>query len=182
MTGTPAAAVTIPEAAPTAPAPLPVRTGRTRPGPRTQAASLLLDPDDTAPARARAAVRDALTQWGLAHLTADAEAITSEIVANAATRSTDATPQGGAPAPVTLHITAADGTLTIRAWDPDPTPPPANPELPDDDNERGRGLIIVGALSQQWGHTPAPNGGKYVFATLATGTHPADPHQQGDTP
>ncbi|MGD0607488.1 MAG: hypothetical protein ABSA53_28385, partial [Streptosporangiaceae bacterium] len=40
--------------------------------------------------------------------------------------------------------------------------------------EHGRGLLIVTALSHQWGTHPAPNGGKYTWATLRT---PA-----GDTP
>jgi anti-sigma regulatory factor (Ser/Thr protein kinase) len=164
-----------------APAPLPARTHRQRPGPRTQATSRLLQPDATAPGHARAAIRDALAQWGQAHLTDDAQAITSEIISNAVTATTRATPAGRTPAPITLHISADNGTLTIRAWDPDPTPPPADPGPPADGDEHGRGLLIVRALSSHWGWTPAPNGGKYVHATLTT-TQPAPGQPQRSTP
>ena len=56
---------------------------------------------------------------------------------------------------------------------PDPTPPPCDQELPDPYDEHGRGLIIVRAISYQWGWTLAPNGGKYIcFATLRTEAQP----------
>jgi anti-sigma regulatory factor (Ser/Thr protein kinase) len=153
-------------------APLPVRTHRQRPGPRTSAASRLLESDATASARARAIIRDALAQWGLARLSDEAEQIISEIISNAVAASSDATPEGDMPGPIVLHVTADNGLLTMRAWDPDPTPPPCDQELPDAYDEHGRGLIIVRAISYQWGWTPAPNGGKYVFATLRTDAQP----------
>jgi anti-sigma regulatory factor (Ser/Thr protein kinase) len=150
-------------------APLPVRTRRQRPGPRAHAASRLLEPDETAPGRARAFVRDSLTQWGLERLTDDAGQIISEIISNAVAVSINATPEGGTAGPIILHIAADNGMLTMRALDPDPSPPPGNQDLPDASDEHGRGLIIVRAISHEWGWTPAPNGGKYVFATLCTG-------------
>jgi anti-sigma regulatory factor (Ser/Thr protein kinase) len=152
-----------------APAPLPVRAGSTRPGPATRQTTLTLGPVATAPGDARATLKTALILWGLAHLTADAEAITSELVTNAITASTTKAPRGIQPRAVTLWITARDGELLIRVWDPDPAlPPPGQPPPDDPEPEHGRGLLIVTALSRQWGWHPARNGGKYVWATLPT--------------
>jgi anti-sigma regulatory factor (Ser/Thr protein kinase) len=111
---------------------------------------------------------------GLAHLSHTAGQITSELITNAITASTTAAPPGTEPRPVTLWIAARDQELRIRVWDPDLTPPPLHQPPPDPLTEHGRGLLIVTALSRQWGWHPAPNGGKYVWATLRTPT--------GDTP
>ena len=109
-----------------------------------------------------------LAHWGLRHLTDSARQITSELVANAVTVSTQTAPPGTMPAPITLTITAGQAELTIRVSDPDPQPPPPGPAGPGTWDENGRGLIIVTALSHQWGTAPAPGGGKYVWATLRT--------------
>jgi anti-sigma regulatory factor (Ser/Thr protein kinase) len=147
---------------------LPIRTNRHRPGPAARTTSLTVGPVDTAPACARATVRDALAQWRLRHLTDDAEAITSEIVANAIAASKRAAPPGTAPAAVTLWLTVRDAELCIRVQDPDPAPPPRPRRPPDDDAEHGRGLLIVDALASRWGWYPAATGGKYVWAALTT--------------
>jgi anti-sigma regulatory factor (Ser/Thr protein kinase) len=155
----------------TAPAPLPARTG---PGPATRQTSLTLGPLTTAPGTARGTLHTALILWGLTHLSHTAAQITSELVTNAITASRAAAPPGTEPRPITLFITARDQELCIRVWDPDPTPPPLHQPQPGPLTEHGRGLLIVTALSHQWGSHPAPNGGKYVWATLRTPT--------GDTP
>jgi anti-sigma regulatory factor (Ser/Thr protein kinase) len=154
--------------APAHPVALPVRTGRTRPGPATRQTSLILGPLATAPGTARGTLSTALTLWGLAHLNDDAEAITSELVTNAITASRAAAPPGTEPRPVILWITARNAELCIRVWDPDPDPPPLHQPPPGPLTENGRGLLIVTALSDQWGWHPAPDSGKYVWATLYT--------------
>jgi anti-sigma regulatory factor (Ser/Thr protein kinase) len=171
MTSAPAHAAARPD---TAAAPLPARTGRTRPGPATRQTSLILGPLATAPGTARGTLSTALILWGLAHLTDDGGQITSELVTNAITASRAAAPPGTEPRPLTLWITARNQELCIRVWDPDPDPPPLHQPPPGPLTEHGRGLLIVSALSHQWGWHPAPYGGKYVWATLCT---PA-----GDTP
>jgi hypothetical protein len=155
-----------------APAPLPVRTGRQHPGPATPTHALMLDPDDHAPRHARAATRTSLTLWGLAHLTDDAQAITSELVANAAAASRRTARPGKEPAPILVWLTTSDGHLIIRVWDPDPTAPPRDPPEPDPGKESGRGLIIVAVLAAWWDCTPAPNGGKHVRAALPIHAQP----------
>jgi anti-sigma regulatory factor (Ser/Thr protein kinase) len=149
-----------------APAPLPARTGRQHPGPATPTHTLMLNPDDQAPGYARAATRTSLTLWGLAHLASDAQAVTSELVANAAAASRRAAPPGKDPAPILLWLTTQDGHLIIRVWDPDPTAPPRDPPEPGPGQESGRGLMLVDALTAWRDCTPAPNGGKHVRAAL----------------
>lgn len=144
-------------------APLPVRTGRTR------QTSLILGPLATAPGTARGTLNTTLILWGLTHLSDTAQHITSELVTNAITASRAAAPPGTEPRPITLRITARDQELCIRVWDPDPAPPPLHQPPPDPLTEHGRGLLIVAALSHQWGWHPAPNDGKYVWATLRDG-------------
>ena len=178
MTSAPAHPATRPD-----PGPLPARTQRQRPDPATRERTLLLGPVDTAPRCARATLSESLTLWGLRHLNEPGEAITSELVTNAITASIEgARARGTEPPPVTLWITARNGELCIRVWDPDPTPPPRDQPRPDDDAEHGRGLLIVNALSSRWGWHHAPNGGKYVWATLPLNTQPGDRQQQGNIP
>ena len=156
-------AVIRPKTAP-GPASLPASVGQ-RPGPASLTTSLVLGAVGTAPGCARATLRDALAQWGLRHLTDHAEAITSELVANAVAASSKAAPGDAAPAPIILWITVRRGELCIRVWDPDPTPPPRD-YVPVTWDENGRGLMIVKALSHRWDWYPTPNGGKYVWAAL----------------
>ena len=153
-------------------APLPARTHRTRPGPATRQTSLILGPLPTAPAAARGILSTSLILWGLPHLQDNGLLIISELVTNAVTASTTKAPPGTEPRPVTIWITARDAELTIRVWDPDPTPPPRQQPLPDPSTLNGRGLILVSALSNRWGTHPAPNGGKYVWATLPLSPQP----------
>jgi anti-sigma regulatory factor (Ser/Thr protein kinase) len=171
MTSVPPA--TRPEPSP-GPVILPVRTHRQRPGPAIRTSSLVLGAVDTAPRCARATVRDCLAQWGLRHLADDAEAITSELVANAVAIARQATPDGTA-ASVTLWLTVQCGELRIRVQDPDPTPPPRPRQTPCDDAEHGRGLLIVDQLSHWWAWSPAPSGGKYVCAALLIDAPPPAP-------
>ena len=126
----------------------------------------MLPAASTAPGRARATVRDALARWGLRHLTDPAEAITSELVANAVAASHEVAPGGTAPAAIALSITVEREELRIRVWDPAPAPPPRDYE-PGTWDENGRGLMIVAMLSQRWDWCRTADGGKYVWAALS---------------
>jgi anti-sigma regulatory factor (Ser/Thr protein kinase) len=128
--------------------------------------SLLLGPVDTAPGRARGTLRESLARWGLPHLREPGEEIATELVTNAIAASVQRAPEGTEPQPVTIWLAVQDGELCIRVWDPDPTPPPRDQPLPGDDDENGRGLLIVNAFSKRWGWHPGGNGGKYVWSVL----------------
>jgi anti-sigma regulatory factor (Ser/Thr protein kinase) len=161
MTGSSAHLPTCP-AAHTGPDSLPTST---RPELRGQERNLVLGPGITAPRRARAAVTETLTVWGMPHLADDAIQITSELVANAVAASTKGAPEGTEPAPVTLTISSTHGELCICVWDPDPAPPPRTRQGPGTWTERGRGLLIVEKLSARWGWYPGQTG-KYVWSAL----------------
>ena len=131
----------------------------------------------------RELVRLGLDRWGLASLAADAEMVISELATNAiqATGSTvaDATrndPREDAAAfPVRLLLFEA--SIVIEVWDADPAPPV--PQHGTGEEEGGRGLAIVAALSAKWDWYPAPQGGKVVWAELAI---PLCPLTEGGLP
>jgi anti-sigma regulatory factor (Ser/Thr protein kinase) len=148
-----------------------------RPGVPVQERTLLLGPDATAPHRARTAITEVLTAWGMLYLAGDATQVTSELVANAVAASARGAGGGGGggakPAPVTLTISSTDGELCIRVWDPAPTPPPRTQQDLGTWTERGRGLLIVEGLSALWGWYPGPTG-KYVWSVLSLSQPPPD--------
>jgi anti-sigma regulatory factor (Ser/Thr protein kinase) len=144
-----------------------------RPGVPVEERTLLLGPDITAPHRARTAIAEALTAWGMLSVAGDATQITSELVANAVAASARGAGEGAKAAPVTLTISRTDGELCIRVWDPAPTPPPRTRQDPGTWTERGRGLLIVEGLSALWGWYP-DQGGKYVWSVLSLSPPPPD--------
>jgi anti-sigma regulatory factor (Ser/Thr protein kinase) len=101
-----------------------------------------------------------LREWGLGELTEDAEIIVSELMTNAQRASAGL---GGRP-PIALRLFADAGRLVIEAWDQAPFT--VAPEAPDEDAERGRGLLIVAALSNRWGSEHVTPGVKVVWAEL----------------
>jgi anti-sigma regulatory factor (Ser/Thr protein kinase) len=160
---------------------LPVRTVRTRPGPAIRQTSLLLGSVATAPRTARGVIKATLSTWGLGYLTDDAEAVTSELVTNAYTASREKAPEGTEPLPLTLCLTVEHGELRIRVWDPVSAPPVPTQPGPGELAEHGRGLFIVHSISTRWGWSPAPNGGKYVWAFLNTAVKPLTASPQPST-
>jgi anti-sigma regulatory factor (Ser/Thr protein kinase) len=175
MSGSLVPAMTAPGVSPAVTGPVPL-AALSHEGTAGHDQSLLLEADDTAPAAARAILHECLSQWQLGHLEDDAASILSEIVANAATVSREATPEGGVPVAIAVTIATDDDELWLCAWDPDPLPPPDD-YTPDTWDENGRGLLIVKALCHRWGTLSAISG-KHVYATLrlarpASGRPPA---------
>jgi anti-sigma regulatory factor (Ser/Thr protein kinase) len=111
---------------------------------------------------ARHAARQALTDWRLGPVAADAELVLNELLANAVQATRATTPAGRK---VTACMALDLDRLYILVWDCCPQPPVhAGPA--DHDAENGRGLEIVAALADCWGTVPLP-GGKVVWARLA---------------
>ena len=110
---------------------------------------------------ARRHVREALGLHGLGEFAQDAAIITSELVANAVQH---ACGNGAARIGVTLTWAGNPPAVTVVVSDSSPQGPVRRETGADD--ERGRGLQIVEALSARWGWR-YEDGGKAVFAVLA---------------
>ena len=55
--------------------------------------------------------------------------------------------------------------MVIQVWDGSDRPPVPQPVEPEADS--GRGLLLVGALSEEWGcYTPEKSSGKVVWAVI----------------
>jgi anti-sigma regulatory factor (Ser/Thr protein kinase) len=110
---------------------------------------------------ARCLVRAALVYLGLGTYADDAEAVASELVANAIQHATtDVCDKVG----VTLmHMWDGDAVAVV-VTDPSPVPPVICQATPG--SEHGRGLRIVEALSAHWSWNRAGRG-KAVYAVLA---------------
>lgn len=114
---------------------------------------------------ARRHVEQAMARWDCApDDVADAVLVTGELAANAVRHA-------HVPGrPFTVTVTLGDGGCVIEVTDPVGVPPRTVAPVPDD--ERGRGLLLVRALSEAFGHRPKPDGGKTVWAVLAATGRP----------
>lgn len=122
--------------------------------------SLVLGPFAGAVPSARLHTRAVLAEWGLDELAADAEIVVAELVANAV----QAHQREGRDAPVRLTLLAGPRSVLIVVRDGSNDPPV--PGTPDPEAERGRGLLLVEALTAAWTWKPAPTGGKVVRASV----------------
>jgi hypothetical protein len=108
---------------------------------------------------ARLHARQVLWEWGLAVLNEAAELVVSELVTNAVQASAEAAARparddagpGGLLVPtVWLWLTSDGREVVVEAGDGSPRPPA--PAAPGQDEEGGRGLLLVETLSQAWGY------------------------------
>jgi anti-sigma regulatory factor (Ser/Thr protein kinase) len=129
--------------------------------------------DDTAPARARRAVRQTLTGWRLLAVVDDAVLAVSELVTNAV--------RHGLP-PIRLLLRRRTGQVRMEVddarRDPLVTGPTSRPL-----DESGRGLDIVRDVSDHVGTERIPGDGKYVYASWDTPKiYAADPENGATSP
>ncbi|MGV9252195.1 SpoIIE family protein phosphatase [Streptomyces sp. NPDC003697] len=115
-----------------------------------------LEPEDSAPGRARRLVRRALARWGLEELTDSVELLVSEVVTNAVRY---------ASRPVTLRLLRTD-VLRCEVGDDVPQLPRLRQARATD--EGGRGLYLVNRLARRWGATRLSTG-KVVWFELNRG-------------
>jgi anti-sigma regulatory factor (Ser/Thr protein kinase) len=111
---------------------------------------------------ARLHARQMLWEWRLTALSDIAELLISELVTNAIQISC----ADGQTTPVRLWMLASRMQVLILVWDSSPQPPVRMSTGQDDEN--GRGLLLVEALSTQWDwyFPPQHNGGKVVWCEL----------------
>lgn len=107
-------------------------------------------------AHARRVVEDVAEAWGLSvDVADDAALVVTELVSNAVDH---------ASGPVGLTVTRTASGMRIEVTDRSSALPQPRPvQL---DSARGRGLIIVAALSSSWGTDPTADG-KVVWAELS---------------
>lgn len=137
------------------PTPLPV-------SPRTwpRVSQLELGPLPTAIGCARNHASQVLTEWGLGQLVDDSVLLASELMTNAL-RASRALPT---PTPIVLRLLANDAQLIIEAWDQWVEGLDLKPGASDD--EHGRGLAVVTALSNRWGVGRITDNYKVVWCEL----------------
>lgn len=103
----------------------------------------------------------------MAQLSETAELVVSELVTNAvrATSDGDSIPARPALPVVHLRLLSDHVRLVIEVWDTSPQQPVA--KSPGDDDESGRGLMLVEAFCDHWGTQTTPTWpGKVVWAEL----------------
>jgi anti-sigma regulatory factor (Ser/Thr protein kinase) len=106
---------------------------------------------------ARLHARLVLAEWGLAALSDDTELLVSELVTNGVRASRAA----GHDA-VRVWLVSDLRQVVVFVWDGSPRPPArADPGA---DAESGRGLLLVEAISDRWGHFGYDSGGKVTWA------------------
>ena len=118
---------------------------------------------------ARRYTRVILDEWGLAALADPAELIVSELLTNSVQATTDEDGQpryGEAGLPVVhLRLASDHARVLVEVWDSVSRLPAAR--RPGPDEEGGRGLALVEALSDRWDWTTVPGWpGKVVWAEL----------------
>jgi anti-sigma regulatory factor (Ser/Thr protein kinase) len=121
--------------------------------------------------QARRFTRLQLRRWGLAELTDDAELLISELLTNAVratagllTPAASRRPVDNGRNMVIVRLRLAVTGLYIEVGDTHPDPPA--PAHPTEFDERGRGLHLIMALSEDWGHYPSETG-KIVWVRVA---------------
>jgi hypothetical protein len=125
----------------------------------------------TAAPCARLHTKLVLWEWELGTLVRTAALVVSELVSNAVQASVELTGSRfagqwapGTP-PVRVWLSADEQRVVIQVWDGSDRPPVPQPVAPEADS--GRGLLLVGALSAEWGcYTPEKSSGKVVWAVV----------------
>ena len=115
---------------------------------------------------ARLHTRQMLWEWRLTGLSDITELLISELVTNAVQISRADTQT----TPVRLWVLADRTRVLILVWDSSPLPPVRMNTSEDDEN--GRGLLLVETLSTRWDwyFPPQQNGGKVVWALVQLST------------
>ena len=122
-------------------------------------------------ARSARAARDLVARtcldWGCSSSVGTATLVVSELVTNAMLH---------AGTDLTVSVARCGPRVRIAVRDANGRPP--EPRRPDTSQIAGRGMLLVAAVSEEWGVLPTGDGGKVVWAVLPAGARSA----HGDSP
>jgi len=108
---------------------------------------------------ARLHARQVIWEWGIGNLGDSTELLVTELIANAVRVSREMTRASA----VRLWLLSDSAQILILVWDASPQPPVLMDVT--DEAEHGRGLMLVEAVSEQWGWYSREDGnGKFVWA------------------
>lgn len=113
-----------------------------------------LEPTPNAPRAARELVAQACWDWDLPTCATSAQVLASELVSNAVRHARTTVGFAVTLGPARLRISARD-------W----SPQPVRRQDPAAERERGRGLVVVDTVAEDWGQVSF-DGGKVVWAVL----------------
>jgi hypothetical protein len=126
---------------------------------------LKMDACDTAPGMARRWLTAILREWSLESYCDDAMLVASELLSNAVAETGKV--EWARRPPVGLWLHGGPSALVMQVWDAVLAAPV--PRTATADDESGRGLAIVAALSARYGFYYCENrGGKVTWAILGT--------------
>lgn len=118
---------------------------------------------------ARLHAKHVLWDWGLTAFSDNAELVISELMTNAI----QASPSDERIQPVGLWLSSDRSRLLIQVQDTNRYPPTRTSA--DDQDESGRGLLIVDAISAKWGwRTKEDPSGKIVWALMDKEVQPTE--------
>jgi hypothetical protein len=127
-----------------------------------------------APSYGRLLIQCSLRGWGIAHMIDEAQLVISELLTNAVKASAELTT-------IQIRLAVIEGTsLVIEVRDCNPEPPVLKDGS--SDNEGGRGLMIVDALSERWGYYHPTHRRKAVWAELLIPLPTREPEHLGVPP
>ncbi|MBO2457794.1 ATP-binding protein [Actinomadura violacea] len=132
--------------------------------PRT--ARRVLPAEITAPRTAREFTQATLREWGLDEGAEDVVVAVSELVTNALRHGLEGLPQPLPLCPIQVVLVGHPRRLVVTVTDPGARTPEALPNDPDRFIEGGRGLLVVGGVSDAWGWARLSTGGKAVWASF----------------
>lgn len=117
--------------------------------------TLELPPDASSAGLARRFVRDTCERWGVEESVDELLLVVSELVTNALVH---------AGTGCSLRLTWRGDAVRVDVTDEGGGDP--DPQLAATDDEHGRGLFLISAMSSAWGVEPADGGGKSIWAEL----------------
>jgi anti-sigma regulatory factor (Ser/Thr protein kinase) len=136
----------------------------------------------TAPRSAREFTHVTLDGWGLADASEDVVIAVSELVTNALRHGMEGLPQPLPLCPIQVVLIGHPRRLVVSVTDPSGRAPEPVPSDPAGFVEGGRGLLVVGAISDAWGWARLATGGKAVWAAFDLRVSPPEPQEPAPRP